>query len=561
MIDPRGQERPLVLEARGITKRFPGVVANANVSLRLYKGETLALLGENGAGKSTLMNILYGLYQQDEGEILVNGHVVQVKTPHEAIGLGIGMVHQHFQLVPVMTVAENIMLGSEVTRWGLLDRRRARAQIAAISAQYGLTVEPDALVADLPVGAQQRVEIIKALYRNADILILDEPTAVLTPQESDDLFRIMRSLVAQGKSIIFITHKLREVLAFADRIMVLRGGRVVGETTPDQATEETLAAMMVGREVLLHVEKSRPHPQGMILDVGSLCVLDDRMQMAVDGVDLQVRMGEILGIAGVQGNGQTELVAALTGLRPVAAGHIQIAGRAITGATPRTITELGVAHIPEDRQREGLVKSYPLTDNAVLEIYYQEPFARTIIETVLMRLASVFRDLRQQFTSFLARIKQQLHPARIVCDNAAIASHAERLVQEFDVRTPGIHVRASALSGGNQQKLIVAREFTRPIKLLIASQPTRGIDVGSIEFIHKQIIRKRDEGCAVLLVSAELDEILALSDRIAVMYRGKIVATLDAVETTREQLGLLMAGGSYNPLSEPPAVLGDALHA
>jgi simple sugar transport system ATP-binding protein len=543
-IDAPDRGWPVVLEARSITKRFPGVVANDTVSLRLHQGEILALLGENGAGKSTLMNILYGLYHQDEGDILVHGKLVQVKTPHEAIELGIGMVHQHFQLVPVMSVAENIMLGTEVTRGGVfLDRQRASDHIRAISQQYGLDVDPDATVADLPVGAQQRVEIIKALYRNADILILDEPTAVLTPQESDDLFQVMRALVAQGKSIIFITHKLREVLAIADRIMVLRHGRVVGETQPDSATETSLAAMMVGREVLLRVEKAPARLGPMVLDVHNLRVLDDRQHLAVDGINLSVRAGEILGIAGVQGNGQTELVAALTGLRAVAEGSMTIGGRDVTGATPRILGELGMAHIPEDRQREGLVKNYPISDNAVLELYYQKPFAQGIIEALVERTRQAASWLRSQMAALWSWLQQHWRYSwRIVSNSHAIAAHAQRLVAEYDVRTPSIRVPASALSGGNQQKLIVAREFTRPVSLLVAAQPTRGVDVGSIEFIHKQIIRKRDEGCAVLVVSAELDEIIALSDRIAVMYRGKIVATLDAEQATREALGLLMAG-------------------
>lgn len=506
-----GQERPVVLEARNITKRFPGVVANDNVSLKLYKGEVLALLGENGAGKSTLMNILYGLYHQDEGEIFVKGELVRITNPHESIARGIGMVHQHFQLVPVMTVTENIILGNEVTRGPFLNRKQAAERIRAISAQYNLAVDPDALVADLDVGAQQRVEIIKALYRNADILILDEPTAVLTPQEADDLVRVMRTLTAQGTSIIFITHKLREVLEVADRIIVLRNGKVVGETTPAQATEASLAAMMVGREVILKVEKQPARPGAIVLEVRGLRVRDDRQLLAVKGVDLEVRAGEILGIAGVQGNGQTELVAALTGLRPSEAGTIRIDGVDVTNATPRQISELGVAHIPEDRQRDGLVASYPLTDNSVLELYYLPPFARGIVR-----------------------------------NDQAINEHCARLVKEFDVRTPGITVPASSLSGGNQQKLIVAREFSRQLKLLIAAQPTRGIDVGSIEFIHNQIVKKRDEGVAVLLVSAELDEILSLADRIAVMYHGQIVATVRNGELSREELGLLMAGATLD---------------
>ncbi len=516
-VTQQGRDRPVVLEARAITRRFPGVVANDNVSLRLHQGEILALLGENGAGKSTLMNILYGLYHQDEGEIFVRGEPLRVSSPHESIQRGIGMVHQHFQLVPVMTVAENVILGNEVTRGpGWLDRRRAGEQIRAISRQYGLEVDPDALIADLDVGARQRVEIIKALYRNADILILDEPTAVLTPQEADDLMQMMRKLARQGKSIIFITHKLREVLAVADRIMVLRAGRVVGETTPAEATEASLAAMMVGRSVMLQVERGEMHPGAVVLEVANLHVRDDRQFLAVRGVNLQVRAGEILGIAGVQGNGQTELVQALTGLRLPESGSVRIAGHDVTGAPPRRVSELGVAHIPEDRQRDGLVSSYPLTDNAVLELYYLAPFARGLVR-----------------------------------DDAAVRGHAERLVQEFDVRTPAVTVPASSLSGGNQQKLIVAREFTRELRLLIAAQPTRGIDVGSIEFIHNQIVKKRDEGVAVLLVSAELDEILSLSDRIAVMYHGAIVATVNNGELSREQLGLLMAGAS---LSETAAM-------
>ncbi|WP_129628685.1 ABC transporter ATP-binding protein [Candidatus Oscillochloris fontis] len=508
MTNGKPQDRSVVLEARGITKRFPGVVANDNVSLQLYKGEVLALLGENGAGKSTLMNILYGLYQQDEGEILVYGQPIHAKSPHEAIQRGIGMVHQHFQLVPVMTVTENVMLGNEQIRAGFfLDRRRAANQIRAISRQYGLEVDPNAIIADLPVGAQQRVEIIKALYRNADILILDEPTAVLTPQEADELVQIMRTLVEQGKSIIFITHKLREVLEIADRIVVLRAGKVVGSTLPAESSEASLAAMMVGREVLLRVDKTPAQPGATVLEVQGLHVRDDRGLPAVNGVDLTVRAGEILGIAGVQGNGQTELVAAITGLRTKEAGEVRVAGHDVSTASPRQISELGVAHIPEDRQREGLVTSYPLTDNSVLELYYRSPFARGIIR-----------------------------------DQPQVEQHCQELVEAFDVRTPNTHVPASALSGGNQQKLIVAREFSQPLKLLIAAQPTRGIDVGSIEFIHNQIIHKRDEGIAVLVVSAELDEILSLSDRIAVMYHGQIVATVQNGELSREQLGLLMAG-------------------
>lgn len=538
-------ERPIVLEAKRITKRFPGVVANDQVSLQLYKGETLALLGENGAGKSTLMNILYGMYQQDEGDIFVNGTPVRVTSPHEAIDLGIGMVHQHFQLVPVMTVAENIMLGQEVTNGALLDTARASTHIRTISQQYGLAVDPDALVADLPVGAQQRVEIIKALYRNADILILDEPTAVLTPQEADDLFKVMRALADEGKSIIFITHKLREVLAYADRIVVLRSGKVVGETTPERANEESLASMMVGRSVVLQVEKSPPTPGKVVLNVNQITVISDRDQPAVADLSLQVRAGEVVGIAGVQGNGQTELVQAITGLRSIASGTITISGKMLKDATPREVAEMGTAHVPEDRLREGVVKHYPLTDNAVLEIYYLPPFAQTITTAV--------RELFAKVNAKPVGDAIERGILRVVRSGQAVLNHTRALIAEFDVRTPGPHVHASKLSGGNQQKLIIAREFTRPIKLLVAAQPTRGVDVGSIEFIHQQIIRKRDEGCAVLLVSAELDEILALADRIAVMYHGHIVQTVNARDVTREQLGIWMAGGSGTP-TPPPVV-------
>lgn len=701
-----------VLEARNITKQFPGVLANDRISFTLERGEILAFLGENGAGKTTLMNILYGLYTPDEGQIFLDGREVRIDTPSDAIAHGIGMVHQHFMLIPVMTVAENIALGNETQKlfgvnltiaarrirqflrtinplphfhraapqlyslslaalgWALLAlvlfsvefllillgqttaaifsfalllsalwipmlidclRRPARAfqeagrgskaawtaivllgnvpgalvyyfliarrhllpwpqkwqstlvnlgaviastlilglgvgalgltataitiirfvwqlialvsliyfglwavlgaylillealvwltelvplglktdaeRVRRISHQYGLDVDPMAYIEDLPVGTQQRVEIIKALYREADILILDEPTAVLTPQEADELFEIMRGLAQQGKSIIFITHKLKEVFAVADRIIVLRDGHVVGETTPDQATEASLAAMMVGREVILTVEKEPAKPKEVVLKVEDLHALDDRHVPVVRGVTFEVRAGEILGIAGVQGNGQTELVEVLTGLRPATAGHVWITGVETTHATPRQIIELGTAHIPEDRRKDGLVLTYPVCDNLVLCTYYWPPFARGI----LINDQEVFKQ-------------------------------ANQLVNLFDIRTPSIFLPARNLSGGNQQKLIVARELSRPIRLLIASQPTRGLDVGSIEYIHRRLIEKRDEGTAVLLVSAELDEIMSLSDRIAVMYEGKIVYTVDAAKATREELGLWMAG-------------------
>jgi len=498
----------LALEMKGITKRFPGVQANDHIDFQLQKGEIHALLGENGAGKTTLMNILYGLYRPDEGEIFLDSRQIHIHSPHDAIAQGIGMVHQHFMLVPVMTVAENVVLGMEIVRNGLiLDRRTAAQRIREFSHQYGLDVEPNVYVKDLPVGVQQRVEIVKALYRGADILVLDEPTAVLTPQESEELFRIMRSLTAQGKSIIFITHKLKEVFAVADRITVLRDGRVVGTTTPQEATEARLAAMMVGREVILTVDKKPAQPGELVLRVEDLRVADDRGYMAVDGVSLEVRAGEILGIAGVQGNGQTELVEALTGLRPPASGKITILNANATAATPRAIIEDGVAHIPEDRHKHGLVLSFPLVDNLVLSTYYRPPFAQGL-----------------------------------ALNEKAIDNNGRRLISEFDVRTPSEYSLAGTLSGGNQQKLIVAREFSRPIKLLVAAQPTRGLDVGSIEFIHQKLVERRDAGCGVLLVSVELDEIMSLSDRIAVLYGGKIIATMPVEEATPEKLGLLMAG-------------------
>jgi general nucleoside transport system ATP-binding protein len=498
----------LALEMRGITKRFPGVVANDKVNFQLEKGEIHALLGENGAGKTTLMNILYGLYSQDEGEIFLNGSPATIKNPNDAIAQGIGMVHQHFMLIPVMTVAENIIIGNEVTHRGsFLDLRRAGRQIRELSQKYQLEIDPDACVEDLSVGIRQRVEIVKALYREADILILDEPTAVLTPQESEGLFRTMKALAEQGKSIVFITHKLKEVLQIADRITVLRNGRVAGATTPAETDEHKLAAMMVGREVILRVEKAPARPAAPVLVIQDLVATDDRDVMTVNGVSLEVRAGEILGVAGVQGNGQTELVEVLTGLRPATSGRITISGVDITNASPRQVTRQGMAHIPEDRHEHGMVDSYPIADNLILNTYRDEPFSRGV-----------------------------------VMQEPKIVANAHELVKQFDIRTPSIFVSAGSLSGGNQQKMVVARELSRPIKLLVAAQPTRGLDVGSIEFIHNQIVRMRDAGSAVLLVSAELDEIMSLSDRIAVIYKGQIVATLDSTEATREELGLLMAG-------------------
>jgi general nucleoside transport system ATP-binding protein len=499
---------PPVLELRGITKAFPGVLANDSIDLSLEKGKILALLGENGAGKTTLMNILYGLYKPDKGQIFVNGEEAIIEGPNDAIARGIGMVHQHFMLIPVMTATENVMLGEEPTRYGLfLDKSKVAARIREISKQYDLDVDPEAMIGDMPVGGQQRVEIIKVLYRHADILILDEPTAVLTPQEVEGLFKVLRSLVASGKSVIFITHKLKEVLAIADQITVLRGGRVVGTVNPGEASQEKLAAMMVGRNVNLVVDKKPASPAEVVLEVNNLYVTDEREQLTVNGATFDVRAGEVLGIAGVQGNGQTELVYALTGLLPPTSGEIKIVGKQVHHSSPRNILERGVAHIPEDRQRHGLVLSFPVEDNMVLCTYYKPPFARGL-------------NLQQ----------------KIITDNA------EKLVKQFDVRTPNVLVPVAGLSGGNQQKVIVAREFSRPIKLLIASQPTRGLDVGSIEYIHGRIIEKRDEGTAVLLVSPELDEILALSDRIAVMYKGQIVDIVPGAKVNKAYLGLLMAG-------------------
>jgi simple sugar transport system ATP-binding protein len=499
---------PPVLELRGITKSFPGVLANDAIDLSLEKGKILALLGENGAGKTTLMNILYGLYKPDKGQIFVNGEEVAIHGPNDAIARGIGMVHQHFMLIPVMTATENVMLGVEPIRNGIfLDKAKVAKRIHEISRQYDLEIDPQAYIGDLPVGTQQRVEIIKVLYRQADILILDEPTAVLTPQEVEGLFKVLRSLVADGKSIIFITHKLKEVLAIADTITVLRSGRVVGTVDAKGASQEKLASMMVGRDVNLVVQKKPATPKDVVLSVKDLHVRDERQNLTVNGASFDVREGEVLGVAGVQGNGQTELVYALTGLAPVVSGEISIIGKLVRHSSPRNVLERGVAHIPEDRQKHGLILSFPVHDNMVLCTYYQPPFAKGLA-------------LQQK----------------------VIIENAENLVKQFDVRAPNVFVSVSTLSGGNQQKVIVAREFSRPIKLLIASQPTRGLDVGSIEYIHSRIIEKRDEGTAVLLVSPELDEIIALSDRIAVIYKGQIVDIVPAARVNKAYLGLLMAG-------------------
>ncbi|WP_420639861.1 ABC transporter ATP-binding protein [Candidatus Poriferisocius sp.] len=498
-----------VLEVEGITKTFPGVVANDNVSLTLEQGEIHCLLGENGAGKSTLVNMVFGLYRPDRGTIRVRGEAVSFADSGDAIARGIGMVHQHFQLIPVFTVAENIILGNEVTRGGFLDLDSARRQIDALAERYGLAVDPDSIVGDLSVGEQQRVELVKALFRDADILILDEPTAVLTPGEVDDFFTVVESLTNQGKSIIFITHKLREVLAVADRITVLRGGRVVGSATADGATQQSLANLMVGRDVVFRVDKVTARPGEPVIQVQGLRAADDRGVETVTGLDVEVHAGEIFGIAGVEGNGQRELVEAICGMRPAGGGQVKMLGHDTTGWAPRQITELGVAHVPENRNKHGLVAQYSVADNLVLNRYHHRPFSR-----------------------------------RGVRNAAAISAEAAHLVRQFDVRTPGVEAAMNTLSGGNQQKVIVARELSGELRALVVAQPTRGLDVGSIEFIHRKIIELRDRGIGVLLVSAELDEIMSLSDRIGVLYRGALVGTVDAADATREHLGLLMATGS-----------------
>jgi ABC-type uncharacterized transport system ATPase subunit len=503
------ESTPPVLELRGITKRFPGVVANDHVDFDLRKGEVHALLGENGAGKSTLMNILYGLYKPDEGEILLNGKPISMSSPHEAIAAGIGMVHQHFMLIPVMTVAENIVLAAEPTKAGvIIDTSAAERRVRELADRFKFHIDPHARIQDITVGQQQRVEILKALYRQADILILDEPTAVLTPQEAIELFDILKNLVAEGMSVIFISHKLNEVLEIADRVTVLRRGEKVNTISREGATEASLARMMVGREVLLRVEKPPGEPGETLLEVENLHVHDDRGLEAVRGVSFQVRAGEILAIAGVDGNGQTELIDAISGLRHSSDGRVLVGGRDLTKASAHAFLQNGVGHIPEDRHRRGLVLEFSLAENVVLHDYAKAPFAS----------------------------KGFLHLGQIF-------AYGKKLLAEFDVRGGNERTRASALSGGNQQKVVIAREVSRDPRVLIAAQPTRGLDVGAIEFVHRRLVEERDEGRAVLLVSLELEEVLSLADRILVIYEGQIAGEFPP-GVSEEALGIAMTGGT-----------------
>ena len=502
-------DAPTVLEMRGIVKQFPGVLANDHIDFDLRRGEVHALLGENGAGKSTLMNILYGLYTPDEGQILLEGRPIDLGSTKAAIEQGIGMVHQHFMLIPVMTVAENIVLATEPRRIGvLLDYDAAADRVRELSTSFGLAVDPNARIQKITVGQQQRVEILKALYRGAEILILDEPTGVLTPQETKELFVVLRDLVKGGKTIIFISHKLKEVLEISDRITVMRRGKVVGHLTTRETSEEEIATMMVGREVLLRVDKKPARPGAVVMRVENVTASSDRGVPALKGVSFELRQGEILGIAGVEGNGQSELMEVLAGTRKTTGGHVLLGDRDITTYDARTERDAGVAFIPEDRRGTGLVLSFSIAENSILG---RERSSRFSWNALVLKLV-------------------------------AIREWARRLVKEFDVRTPSIDVAARNLSGGNQQKVIVAREMGSKPKVLLAAQPTRGVDIGAIEFIHRRIVQERDEGTAVLLVSAELDEVRSLSDRIAVMYEGRIVS-IESPDTPEERLGLLMTGG------------------
>ena len=496
-----------LLEIEGVSKSFGSVIANENISLTVKEGEILALLGENGAGKSTLVKAVFGLVKPDTGTIKINGTVMESGDTAAAIASGVGMVHQHFQLVPVMSVTENLILGDEPKRFGVVNIKQAKKEALALSEKYGLEVDPDAIIEDLPVGMAQRVEILKALRRDVKLLILDEPTAVLTPQETDELLEVLRNLAKRGVGILFITHKLREVMAVADRIAVLRGGKLMGTTTPKESSESKLAQMMVGREVVLRVEKSQAKPKEVLLSIKNLRVSDDRKLESVKDLSLEVHAGEILGIAGVEGNGQRELVEAICSMRSRLSGEVIVKGQEIPNLNPRAAHLAGVSHIPEDREKHGLVTSYSIADNLVLNRFDQAPFARGWI-----------RNLEE------------------------VANNGESLVEKFDIRTPGAYLSAGSLSGGNKQKVVVARELSQQLDVVVAAQPTRGVDVGSIEFIHNQLIAARDAGAAVLLVSAELDEILSLADRIAVISNGKIVAIFNSKEADRNTIGRLMAG-------------------
>jgi general nucleoside transport system ATP-binding protein len=497
-----------VVEMRGITKRFPGIIANDHISFKVEKGEIHALLGENGAGKSTLMNILFGLYEPDEGEILIHGKTVQMRSPNDANQLGIGMVHQHFMLVDIFTVTENIILGGEPKNGLAIDLKRAKEKVREISEKYGLAVVPNAKISEISVGMQQRVEILKTLYRGAEILIFDEPTAVLTPQEIEELMAIMKNLVREGKSIILITHKLKEIMAISDTVTIIRRGKVIDTIQTKKTNPNELAAMMVGKEVSFEVHKQKANPGQVILAIRDVTSLDEKGLKVLDGIAFEVKSGEILGIAGVDGNGQSELIEAITGLRKVSEGKILLNGKDMTNKSPRAVIEEGLSHIPEDRHKRGLVLDFTIGENMVLETYYKPPFSKN----GMLNYKEVYE-------------------------------YAERLIGKYDVRTPSVLTPARALSGGNQQKAIIAREMDKNPDFLIAAQPTRGVDVGAIEFIHRRLIEERDKGKAVLLISFELDEIMQVSDRIAVIYEGKILAIVNPKETTEQELGFLMAGG------------------
>jgi len=501
-----------VIELRNITKRFGEVLANDAVSIKVTPGTIHAIVGENGAGKSTAMRIAYGFYTADSGEILINGQVREIRTPHDAIALGIGMVHQHFMLVEPMTVAENIVLGAEPGNAASLDLKKAAEEIRRVSDEFKLSVNPNATIENLSVGQQQRVELLKALYRHAQLLILDEPTAVLTPQEVEEFFAILRSMREQGKTIVIITHKLSEVLAISDNVTVMRDGKVVGDVKTSETNAADLARLMVGREVLLRVEKPAAKPGDVVLALRDLSILGRDGSKRVDGVSFEVRAGEIVGIAGVEGNGQTELIEALAGLIPGAyvTGSMSFEGRDITQLDARKRKELGIAHVPEDRHRRGLLLDFSLAENTILGVHYRKP---------------------------------AVSAGGVLLDQKGIQKRTEQVIRDFDVRPPNAALPARALSGGNQQKLIIGREFELPPKLLLVSQPTRGVDIGAIEFIHRKIVALRDEGCAVLLVSAELEEVTALSDRLLVVHNGKIVGEVDPTVASNEEIGLMMTGG------------------